>query len=149
MRSARRGVRDAEGRLKKGTSDVELLKTDQATLYAIMGDPATRVNIPQKLTAKATKTERGWEWEVTPPPGATRLRVEHRSDWPTFPGRPADADEAKLAGLFETASALLAFRPVATLPVGQVWRGELAGPGVLRLVAETATGLYVAGFDLR
>ncbi len=142
-------LRDAEGRLKKGSADVELLKTDQAALYAIMGDPATRVNIPQKLEAKMTKTERGWQWEVTPPPGAVRLRVEQRSDSPQFPGRPSDADDAKLTGLFETASALLAFRPVTTLPSGQAWRGELTGPGVLRLIAETATGLYVAGFDLR
>jgi hypothetical protein len=142
-------LRDAEGRLNKGRADVELLKIDQAALYAIMGDPATTVHIPQKLEAKMTKTEHGWQWEVIPPPGATQLRVEQRTESPDFPGRPADADEAKLTGLFETAAALLAFRPVVTLPSGQPWRGETTGTGVLRLVAETATGLYVAGFDLR
>jgi hypothetical protein len=142
-------LRDAEGRLKKGRADVELLKIDQASLYAIMGDPATRVQIPHKLEAKTTKTDRGWQWEVVPPPGAVRLRVEQRESSPEFPGRPANADASKLNGLFDTASALLAFHPVTTLAATQAWRGELAGTGFVRLIAETATGLYVAGFDLR
>jgi hypothetical protein len=84
-----------------------------------------------------------------PPPGAVRLRVEQRESSPEFPGRPANADASKLNGLFDTASALLAFHPVTTLAATQAWRGELAGTGFVRLIAETATGLYVAGFDLR
>lgn len=142
-------LRNAEGRLEKGHADVEEIKTDQATLYAILGDPATKVQIPQKLEAKLTKVEQGWKWEVTPPPGALRLRVEQRAESPQFPQRPVNADDTRLVGVFETASALLAFHPIATLEPGQVWNGETSGPGTLRLIVETATGLHVAAFELR
>jgi hypothetical protein len=142
-------LRDAEGRLKKGRADVELIKTDQAALYAIIGDPATHVYMPQKLEAKTVKTEQGWSWEVTPPPGAVRLRVERRASAPAFPPRPPGADDTLLTGLFETASALLKFQPIATLAAGEPWRGQLAEPSILRLIADTATGVYVAGFDLQ
>ena len=142
-------LRDAEGRLKKGRSDVDLLQTDQASLYAILGDPATRFHLPQKLEARATRTDKGWEWEVTPPPGAVRLRVESRIGAPQFPVRPADASELQLTRLFESASALLSFRPVATIAAGEPWRGVLSEPSIVRLVAETATGVFVAGLELR
>jgi hypothetical protein len=142
-------VRDAEGRLNKGRAEVDLLKLDQASLYAILGDPATRFHMPQKLQARTVKTERGWTWEVTPPPGATRLRVETRSDSPNFPNRPGGVDESKLAGVFEAAVDLLQFKPLATLAAGQPWRGEVTAPAIVRLIAETASGLYVAGFELR
>lgn len=142
-------LRDAEGRLNKSRANVDLLKVDQASLYAIMGDPATRVHLPQKLRATTTKTATGWQWEVTPPPGAVRLRIEQRPSSPEFPGRPKSGDDSTLTGVFETASALLAFRPVATLSSTQAWRGEFTTGGIVRLIAETATGVYVAGFDLQ
>lgn len=133
-------LKNVEGSYSKPT-DAQELKRDQATLYAIFGDPATSLHIPRKLEVRVEKTAKGWAWEVTPPAGANKLVVEHRTPRHEFAARPADADEKTSLALLTTANEALAFRPIPA----EGWRGETARPGILRFSVEGDSGLWVAG----
>jgi hypothetical protein len=125
--------------------DPQQLKQDQATLYAILGDPATRLRTPRKLTVQMEKTPAGWAWNVTPPPGATRLSVEYRQPEPAFPERPAEITEAAARELLAKANAQLAFQ---SLPA-EGWRGQTEKKGVLRFVTETDGEIWVGAAELK
>ncbi len=141
MESLLKGV---EGSYSAPTDPKEL-KTDQATMYAILGDPATRLHAPRKLEVAMEKTARGWAWTVTPPAGATRLAVEYRNPEPPFAPRPAGVDEKTSGELLAQANAALAFRP---LPA-EGWHGETEQRGLLRFITETPDGIWVAGAELK
>jgi Peptidase family C25 len=142
-------LRDAEGRLNKARSDIETLKTDHAAIYAIIGDPATRVLLPRALKVTTARNADGWSWHAEAPPGARRLVVERRIHAVDFPPRPANADDSTTAALFVKANEALAFRPLATVEAGAEWRGHIAEPGIVRFVAETEGGTHVFGVELR
>ncbi len=102
-------LRDVEGSLEKEIN-VEKLRRDQVLMYALLGDPATRLRLPEPLEASVERTETGWRWRAKRPPGATRLEVGFREarELPTSPGKkPASAKEADKAA--ETANACFAF----------------------------------------
>ncbi len=48
-------LRDAEGSLEP-TIDIEKLRRDQALIYALLGDPATRLRLPDPLQVSAERT---------------------------------------------------------------------------------------------
>ncbi len=128
--------------------DPQELKQDQATLYAILGDPATRLRTPRKLVVQMEKTASGWAWNVTPPPGATgttKLTVEYRELEPAFAERPAEIAEAAARELFAKANALLAFHPLPS----EGWRGQTEKKGILRFVTEAGGEIWVAGAELK
>jgi hypothetical protein len=131
-----------------GPTDAQELKQDQGSLYAIFGDPATRLHTPRRLTVKVTKNGAGWAWEATPPMGApagVKLTVERRAVRPDFPDRPENADEAASRAMFEKANAALAFQPVPSAG----WSGELKEPGFVRFLVEAGGEIWVAGAELK
>lgn len=125
--------------------DPQELKQDQCSLYAILGDPATRLHTPRQLAVRVEKSTHGYTWEVTPPPGAKSLTVEYRDPEPAFDVRPSGADEATSRALQAKANAALAFRPI---PV-EGWKGETDRRGVLRFVTEVNGELWVAGAEAK
>jgi len=131
----------AEGSLEDEI-DLDQLRRDQPLLYAIIGDPATRLRIPDPLDATVERTESGWRWSVEKPAGATALQVAvRRPEGATkrVAGKPKDREEA-VARLL-AANAATAF--VAGSPAEGSWTGEVQGPegGWLRLVA-TGPGVF-------
>ncbi len=70
-------LRDVEGKLEKEIDEAKL-RRDQLLLYAILGDPATHLRLPQPLQASVEQTATGWRWQTTRPPGAARLEVGFR-----------------------------------------------------------------------
>jgi len=125
--------------------DPQELKQDQGSLYAIFGDPATRLHAPRKLSVKVEKTAHGTSWEVTPPPRAKSVTVEYRNPEPAFDVRTPGADEATSRALQVKANAALAFHAIPA----EGWRGETDKKGVLRFIVETPEGIWVAGADTR
>jgi hypothetical protein len=115
--------------------DVAKLRRDQAWMYALLGDPATRLRLPGELTATIERAGDAWRWSVDPPAGAERLEVAFRPQVkPPAPGVAID-DPAKAQAAQDQANATYAYQPIATLSANQPWRGETTERGELRLLA--------------
>ena len=142
-------LRDVEGSLEKEI-DVAKLRRDQVLMYALLGDPATRLRLPEPLEASVERTETGWRWRAKRPPGAMRLEVGFRKplELPTSPGKkPASAEEADKAA--ETANACFAFTALRSPPEGGPWEGTCDHAGSLRLIAIGPKTLHVAVLKLK
>ena len=143
-----RVLRDVEGKLEDEI-DVEKLRRDQLLMYALLGDPATRLRLPKPLVASAQRTAEGWRWKAQRPVGATRLEVGHRAavaPRDALKQRPAGREEARKA--FEEANAALAFAPLPSPPDAGPWEGTVERPGWLRLVATGGGEIHVAVLKL-
>ena len=141
-------LRGAEGSLEKEI-DVEKLRRDQMLMYALLGDPATRLRLPDPLEASAERTEAGWRWRAKRPAGATRIEVGFRGSPapPLSPDKkPTSAAEADKAA--ERANACFAFTAQPSPPDDGTWEGTCEHPGWLRLVAVGPKTLHVAVLKL-
>ena len=141
-------LRDVEGSLDKEIDETKL-RRDQLLLYAILGDPATRLRLPQPLQASVERTAAGWRWQATRPSKATRLDVGFRKV-PAFEisVTPAPTQAAKARKAFDAANACFDFATVAALPRDVPWQGTIDRAGLLRLVASGGGQLYVAVLKL-
>lgn len=141
-------LQDVEGHLGDRL-DLAQVKRDQALVYAIFGDPATRVRLPRPLKTSIERTDAGWSWKAETVPEAAQLTVSLRAATPNFPRQVPAKDEAGAQALFEKANAALAFRTMAVLNGGEMWEGIVRESGTLRLVALTPGALYVAALELK
>ena len=142
-------LRDVEGSLEKEIN-VEKLQRDQMLIYALPGDPATRLRLPEPLEAGVARTESGWRWRVKRPAGATHLEVGFRKPQvlPVSPDRkPTSAAEADKAS--ETANACFAFTAQPSPRNDGRWEGNCDRPGWLRLVAIGPKALHVIVLNLK
>jgi hypothetical protein len=137
-------LRNAEGRLD-AEIDVAKLRRDQMLMYAILGDPATRLRLPEPLTATIERTSGGWRWQATKPAGAVGLEVGFRAAGspPTSWEGPKAGEKKANAGA-DAANAWLSFARLPSPPDEGRWEGEVSRPGRLRLVAHDGKTLYVA-----
>ena len=143
-----RVLRDVEGKLEEKI-DVKKVRRDQLLMYALLGDPATRLRIPEPLKASVQRTAAGWRWKAERPEGATNLQVGYRSAGPRsaeWQEKPAQQKEARAA--FEAANAVFAFIPVSSPPDGGPWEGTAERPGWIRLVATGGGAIHVAVLKL-
>ncbi len=101
-------LRDADGKLASDGA-IARLKRDQALMYALLGDPATRLRFPDALEASVERTIDGWMWKAVRPAGAETLAVGLRAVSPRFPPVPAELDAAGARALFEKADATIDF----------------------------------------
>ncbi|MCJ7544804.1 MAG: C25 family cysteine peptidase [Phycisphaerae bacterium] len=141
---------EIEGTLE-ATINVGRLRRDQLLLYALLGDPATRLKLPQPLHGRLTGRDGRWHWQINTPADAEVLIVSFRAPLPTQPAAPpttAPADRASAESGHRTANAAFAFQPLGTLSKDQRWEGTCQGPGVLRLVAVGGHTVYAVGLRL-
>lgn len=141
-------LKNLEGKLEPAI-DVEKLKRDQLHMYALLGDPATKIRLPKPLEARVSKTTDGWKWSVDPPANATRLVVSHRSATPEVPDRPVNSDRSFAQSLQTQANDAMCFQVVHELGSQGPWSGKLQAPGQVRLTAYTPGALHVATFNLK
>jgi hypothetical protein len=142
-------LRDLEGSLEKEIN-VEKLRRDQMLMYALLGDPATRLRLPEPLEASVERAETGWRWRAKRPPDATHLEVGFRKPQalPVPPDKkPTRAEEADKAS--EMANVCFAFAVQPSPPNDGPWEGIYDHPGWLRLVAIGPKTLHVAVLKLR
>ena len=141
-------LRDVEGKLDKELDEAKL-RRDQLLLYAILGDPAMRLRLPQRLEASVQQTATGWRWQAKRPPQAARLEVGFRRV-PAFEisATPPPTEAAKARKAFDTANACFDFTTVATLGQDAPWQGTIDRSGLFRLVASGGGQLYVAVLKL-
>lgn len=143
-----RVLTNAEGKLEEKI-DVGRLRRDQLLMYALLGDPATRLHLPDKLGGKIERLDDGWHWRVDKPKGATRLYVGFRPAGQSFPTAQLPLEKAAARKRFEQANATFDFQPLAELAADKPWRGVINKEGTLRLVAIGPGHIYAIAFKLK
>ncbi len=138
---------DVEGKLEEKIN-VAKLRRDQMLMYAILGDPAMRMRIPQRLRGNIKYVDGAWKWRVNRPKDATLLHVGFRRSGLVMPTAPKNASAADRDKLRARANATLAFKPLERLGPNDAWSGTLTGRGVLRLAAIGRDCIYVATINL-
>ena len=139
---------DVEGKLEE-KMNVAKLRRDQILMYALLGDPATQLNLPDELDAGVKYSAGAWRWDARKPQGATRLYVSFRPPARDLPPRSAQVDKETARKLFEQANDSFAFKPVAELSADLPWKGAITEQGTLRLVATGPGQIYAAAFELK
>ena len=142
-------LRDVEGKLEDRIN-VQKLQRDQALMYVLLGDPATRLRIPARLEARVERLEAGWRWEAVRPDGATELHVDFRPATNDMPFQNMkEADREKMREAFQEANATFAFTALASHTESDSWSGTLGKPGWLRLCATGPDAIYAAVLKVR
>ena len=141
-------LRGVEGKLEENL-DVAKLRRDQILMYALLGDPAMRLHLPEALEATVKRQDDGWHWEVRKPREATRLYVTFREAGRAYPKTAHPFEKVTARERFRLANATYDFATARELPVGLPWKGVLDKEGTLRLVAVGPGRIYVATSTLK
>lgn len=139
-------LKNVEGKLEEEIN-VQKLRRDQMLMYALLGDPATRLRLPEPLEATVERKEDGWYWTVQRPKAATRLQVGFRASRQKRPSPSSGEDRAEANSVLERANAGLGFEPLA-LP-DNTWSGTIEHPGLVRFVATGGGKIYATTLDLQ
>ena len=141
---------DVEGKLEE-KMNVAKLRRDQILMYALLGDPALRMHLPDKLNCRIKHSADGWHWEADKPDDASKLYVGFRKAGQKIPPVTQKLDKDAAQKLFEQANATFAFEQVNELTAEQDWRGTIDQnkEGILRLVAIGPKTMYAACLNLR
>ena len=118
-------------------------------MYALLGDPATRLHLPDPLDCKIKRRSDGWHWQVHKPKGATRLYVGFRRNGHSSLKVAPQPDKSAARKQFQQANATFAFETAGELTGGAPWKGVTNKEGILRLVATGPGRIYVAAFRLK
>lgn len=139
---------NVEGKLEE-KMNVAKLRRDQILMYALLGDPATRLHLPDQLHGKIKYSAHGWHWDVQKPKAATRLYVSFRPDGQSFPKVAVQLEKNTAHKLFQQANDIFAFRPLGEYAVDEAWKGAVNKEGTLRLVATGPGRIYAIAFKLK
>ncbi|MHC4745046.1 MAG: C25 family cysteine peptidase, partial [Planctomycetota bacterium] len=138
---------DVEGKLEE-KMNVAKLRRDQILMYALLGDPATQLNFPEKLDAEVKYSGGAWRWDARKPEGAGRLYVTLQRPAQDLRPRTAQVDKDTAHRLFKEANDSFAFKAVGELTSGVPWKGAISEQGTLRLIAAGPGQIHVAAFEL-
>ena len=136
-----------EGKLE-AKLDTPRIRKDHLLLYALLGDPATRLRLPKKLPVEWTLDGARWNWKVDRPKGAKELEITHRLSVPPLPLKQSGTQEEAIQQ-FEQANADLKFKKESTFSKNQAWEGTLAHPGVYRFLVQTRDSIWVSTKEIR
>ncbi len=128
--------------------DSQKVRRDHILLYALLGDPATKLHMPEPLEYKIEQRDGSWYWKVAKPKGATKLYVEIRPDGQTMPSIQLALEKESANKNLQLANDTFAFRNIAELSSDQNWEGTTNTPGILRLVAMSPENIYVAAQEI-
>ena len=143
-----RVLRDVEGKLEENIN-VEKLRRDQILMYALLGDPAMRLHLPERLHGKIRYARGTWHWQVRRPKDAVKLHVGLRAADRRFPAAAHPLEKADARKRFGQANDVFAFKPLQELQATTPWRGTIDTEGTLRLVATGAGKIYAATISLK
>ena len=138
---------DVEGKLE-GEINIAALKRDQLLMYALMGDPATRLRFPETLEVTVERKGKGWVWKATKPKGARQLHVGVRPVRLTLPKGAQGRDEAEARRVLAEANAVFEYSEAGTFGARGRWTGKVEKEGWVRFVATGGGKIYVATVKL-
>ena len=139
---------DVEGKLE-AKMDVSKLRRDQMLMYSLLGDPAVRLRLPEKLHGKLNRHDDGWHWEVNRPQDATKLYVGLRAAGQKLPVVEGELQEDSAERNFQAANEIFIFEPLPGPGTNEPWKGVINKEGTLRLVATGPNKIYVAALNLK
>lgn len=145
---AERILRDVEGSLEEKIN-VDKLRRDQALMYCLLGDPATRLKLPEALEVAVEYRDGAWHWRATRPAGATSLEIGLRASNPARPAPAVGGDRKKALAALRAANATFEFCPTGTLNADAPWTGTVRTEGTLRLVATSPQRIHAATVELK
>lgn len=139
-----------EGKLE-GKLDTPRIRKDHVLLYALLGDPATRLKQPLPLKATFEREGDQWRWTVTDPPrGADYLQIAHRTPPPLLEPKAEDLSDQAAMVLYRKASSALQFQELLKVNSPTSWTGLTQHRrGTLRLAVQAAGRLRVAAKELQ
>ncbi len=138
---------EVEGKLESQI-DVAKLKRDQGLMYAILGDPATLLFVPDKLVASLTRDGDLWHWKAEKPEGASSLHVALRPPGVALTQTRPISDKGRSEKAFRKANARHEFERLDLIASEKPWEGTVSKAGTLRLVAVGPGVFQAATFDL-
>ncbi len=136
-------LRDIEGKLEDKIN-TDKLRRDQILMYALLGDPASKIRMPDCLSCQIEPGENNYYWKVEKPRKATKLYVEFRPDGQSFPQVQSPLEKDSAHQNLIKANDTFAFNKVAELEADEIWEGTVNTSGTLRLVAIAPDKIYVA-----
>lgn len=139
---------NVEGKLEEKMNE-STLRRDQILMYTLLGDPATKLHLPDKLEATVKRIDNGWQWEAQKPKGTLKLFAGFRPAGQNFPLVIGNPDKTTATKLFEQANAIFEFTPIDEINANQAWKGQINKEGILRLVAVGQNCFYVSTFELK
>ena len=141
-RFTERLLKNAEGALD-AEIDVAKLKRDQLLMYALLGDPATRLPVPRPLDVALERDGEFWHWDIPSPAPSAKVQVGIRrpSDPPRI--KPTGSSTVESMELFEQRNGAWRFDAL-----GESWKGKVRGPGRLRIVVTSGREIYQFTRDL-
>lgn len=128
--------------------DAKKVRRDHILLYALLGDPATLLCMPEPLECRIESGDNNWRWQAEKPKGALKLYVEIRPDGQSMPQIQLPLEKDSAQKNLELANDTFAFNSVAELSADQDWKGIINTKGVLRLTALTPDGIFVTARKL-
>jgi len=141
-------LKDAEGKLEANI-DIAALRRDQVKVYALLGDPATKLRLPHPLQSAINKEGGTYRWRAEKPSGGGRLYVDFRQKNPSFAKSEKLTDADTAWQRHEEALASLTFDNQDMLDYETSWEGTIDKPGTLRLTVIGEKACYVAVHELR
>jgi len=132
-----------------GDIDIPALKRDQFLMYALLGDPATHLKLPQKLEVTVERKGNVWEWKAVKPQGSDHLEAGYRAEIKASSNRELAKDNTEARRIFNEFNAGLDFAPITSLGAKDEWKGIVDKEGWLRLVATGGPQLYVGVVQLK
>jgi hypothetical protein len=132
-----------EGKLEEKL-DANKLRREHILMYALLGDPATELHMPEALECKIEPQGQSWRWHAEKPKGVLKLCVEIRPAGKIMPPIQLPLEKDSAEKNLQLANDTFAFNPISELSANQNWEGTINTPGVLRLVAFTPHDIYVA-----
>lgn len=139
---------NVEGKLEEKMNDIAL-RRDQILMYALLGDPATKLHLPDKLEASVKRVDSGWQWEVQKPKDGLKLFAGFRPAGRNFPLVTGNPDKTTATKLFGQANAIFEFIPLEEINSDKIWQGNINKEGTLRLAVIGRDCFYAAAFELK
>ena len=139
----------AEGNLQRAGLDHRKLRADQILLYALLGDPASRIFLPERLRGRIDWKDGTCHWQVRKPEGAVRLHVGYRPATVGAVETGPAPNRAEALKRLAAANAAFAFTPVAQIGPDAPWKGTIATEGTLRLIATGPGQIHAAAIGLK
>jgi len=141
-------LKNAEGKLEENIN-IKKLKCDQILMYVILGDPATRLKLPEKLICVTEKKEEGVYWKAGKPSGADMLYVTFKPDNRKTEMAANSATKEQAEKRYKEADKVYEFTVLERMEKNKEWKGMIDKNGILRLVAIGSQKSYVYSSMIR
>ena len=141
---------EVEGKLE-GKLNTPRIRKDHLLLYALLGDPATRLKRPHPLRTTFIRDGDDWIWTVTDPPkDAKRLQIGHRIPPAPLQPKPRGLTERETMELYEKTNTAMHFKTIQEASPVSMWTGRVPHQrGTVRLVVQTDGAVFVAAHEMK